>query len=121
MNDQETHNRKEWIKTRLFEIELQLSKMKRDWITTGIDSDFGLKTVLEEERAALTLEKHLIKTQFQASNSARQEYRQAQFPNVLVKMLKEMGMGDIVKEAERISGEMMEAWEANNPNGLDQG
>jgi len=103
----EMKQRRDEVITRMLEIEAELKEMKRIWLTEGKEGAPGVRATLEAESAALNCEKNKLNLAIHAGKKAEQAYKQATFTATLVRLLQERDMAELVREAERISMDMM--------------
>ena len=103
----ELKNRRDEIIQRQLEIEQELKEMKRKYVVEGFEYPHSVRVTLEAENANLSVEKNKVIMQIHSFKKYEQHLRKSALTFVLIKMLEEKGMSEIVKEAERVSNDML--------------
>jgi hypothetical protein len=104
MNLKQAKERRAFLVARTLEIEAELAEMKRAWHAGEEKPGAQLvRTTLEAERAALSVEKNALHGKINAAKKAEKEFMELTMHATLVRLLHERGLSDLVVEAKRMA------------------
>lgn len=101
----ELQDRRDAVIGRGLEIQVELTEMKRLWVVEKIVGDFGRRTTLEAECAALNVEKHLLNSAISKIKREGKRRTAALELAVQTRLLNERGLNEIIVEANRLADE----------------
>lgn len=96
----EKKERQNEIRLRTLDIKAELAEYKRVYLTTGESPPDGLRATLEAEMAALAAENFRLGMAVKAEKVVFPLEYAAVFTKILVGLVKTLGLGHLVKEAE---------------------
>ena len=103
MSGQLPEDRLQQIKMRRLEIDATLAEWKRAWFVEGIERPFADRLTLEAEVARLALERRVIEDVAHKAKLVRREQERKTLVYQLIAVLNELGLRDVIAEAERRS------------------
>jgi hypothetical protein len=88
---------------RHLEIQATLAEWKRAWFVDGIERPYGDRLALEAEDARLALERRVLEDAAFKAKLLRREQERKTLVYQLIAVLNELGLRDVIAEAERRS------------------
>ena len=98
-----TKERRDELRARLEEITAALSGISERYTCRNIQTPLAERCSLAAERDVVKQELGVVHQSLHKTKKAEQAYKAAMFTAVLVRELNKRGMGDIVREAQRMS------------------